>query len=34
MAGGLLVGVPVAVLFNLVIDCFVEGLMGSATASS
>jgi multiple sugar transport system permease protein len=34
MAGGLLVGVPVAVLFNLVVDRFVQGLTGSAAASS
>jgi multiple sugar transport system permease protein len=33
MAGGLLVGVPVAVLFNLVIDRFVQGLTGAAGAS-
>jgi multiple sugar transport system permease protein len=29
MAGGLLVGVPVALLFNLVIDRFIQGLTGS-----
>jgi multiple sugar transport system permease protein len=33
MAGGLLVGVPVAVLFNLVIDRFVHGLTGAADPS-
>ncbi len=30
MAGGLLVGLPVALLFNLVIDRFIEGLTGAA----
>jgi len=30
MAGGLLVGLPVAALFNLVIDRFIQGLTGSA----
>jgi len=30
MAGGLLVGLPVALLFNLVIDRFIEGLTGTA----
>jgi multiple sugar transport system permease protein len=28
MAGGLLVGIPVAILFNLVIDRFIQGLTG------
>jgi multiple sugar transport system permease protein len=32
MAGGLLVGVPVALLFNLVIDRFIEGLTGAAAS--
>jgi len=31
MAGGLLVGIPVALLFNLVIDRFIEGLTGTAS---
>jgi len=30
MAGGLLVGVPAALLFNLVIDRFIQGLTGAA----
>ncbi len=30
MAGGLLVGVPLAILFNLVIERFIQGLMGRA----
>jgi multiple sugar transport system permease protein len=32
MAGGLLVGIPVALLFNLVIDRFIEGLTGAAAS--
>jgi multiple sugar transport system permease protein len=30
MAGGLLVGVPAALPFNLVIDRFIQGLTGAA----
>jgi multiple sugar transport system permease protein len=32
MAGGLLIGIPVAILFNLVIDRFIEGLTGAGGA--
>jgi hypothetical protein len=32
MAGGLLVGVPVAVFFTLVIERFIQGLVGTAAS--
>jgi hypothetical protein len=32
MAGGLLVGVPTAIAFNLVLDRFIQGLTGAGEA--